>query len=337
MILSAGLVSAVTFSAAVIGGALGTFGVRAMAVKIGFVANPNPIVPQHTRPIAYLGGVGVSIGAIVAVIVLSLIGGLDNNFGAILSIGVPALLFLGLGVADDLRRFSAALKFTAQTLIAVVAVVQGMVYPFSGIAVIDDCLSMLFILVLVNAFNLIDVCDGLLAGLCVIIFLMLSQTDSPYAIVSLATAGACAGFLLFNFPPASIFLGDAGSHVLGFLAAALVLTGGHAHPAFSYWTTTLLVLAIPLFELGFLVVVRTRKGLSWFRGSPDHFSLRLQVAGLSRQQTVGSSWFASAVFAGIAWVAASSSIPGQVALIVVAGVLLIAAAVLLLRWEVEVP
>jgi UDP-GlcNAc:undecaprenyl-phosphate/decaprenyl-phosphate GlcNAc-1-phosphate transferase len=333
--MSAELLSATTFSTAIVGGALGTFGVRAVAVKIGFVSTPNPIVPQHIKPVAYLGGVGVSIGVAVMLASLAFVGVLQDGVRTVLSIGLPALLFLGLGIVDDLRRFSAAPKFVAQVVIALVAISLDVVFSFTGNGFIDGVLSTFLMLVLVNAFNLVDVCDGLLAGLCVIVFVVLSRINPPFALVSLSVAGACAGFLVFNFPPASIFLGDAGSHVLGFLAAALVLTGGGDTPAGSYWLTALLALTVPLFELGFLIAVRTRKGISWFKGSPDHFSLRLQVAGLTRKQTVGLAWSVSVMFSGIAWVASLSSTAGQVALLVLTALLLSAAAVLLLRWEVE--
>ncbi len=324
-----------SFSVAAGLGALGTWSVRRLAFRWGMVSKPNPIVPQHTTPVAYLGGVGIAFG--LTPVAAGMILTSDQPIivrAASMPYLLPAALFLVLGVADDLRQYSASAKFAFQTVIAVVAVMMGVDYPFTGGAFIDGAISVVCILVLVNAFNLTDVCDGLLGGLSVVVFLVIAWLDASLAPFALAAAGACAGFLVFNFPPASIFMGDAGSHFLGFLAAAMILSGGRSAPGWPYLGVACLILAVPLFELAFLIAVRTRKGLPWYRGSPDHFSLRLQAAGLSRRQTVAVAWTAGAMFAGGARVMPVVSSTGQLAIVSGATVLLGVFAVMLLRWEV---
>ena len=323
------------FFLAFLSGVVFTWLSRALALRIGFVSHPNPIVPQHTKPIAYLGGAGIVAGGAAVIVLLGYLGHLESTCWTIVRLGGCAFLYLLLGLVDDLVRLAPLPKFLVQAGLAVIAVLAATAYSFTGLWLIDMGLSTLVVLILVNAFNLIDVCDGLLAGLSVIVFVALSRTNPQFSLVALVVAGSCAGFLVFNFPPASIFLGDAGSHVLGFLAAAMTLTGGEATEATSYWMSLFLVLAIPLYELGFLIMIRSKKGIPWFMASPDHFSLRLQAAGLTRPQTIGVSWLAAAGFVGIAWVYSWTSIYGRLALFALATVMLATTTVVLTRWEVD--
>ena len=295
---------------------------RAIALRLGFVSHPNPIIPQHTNPVAYLGGAGLA----VAIVVVAYAG---RFFGTVpLYIWLPALLFLILGVIDDLRPFSAGRKLVLQSAIAALAVTLGFRADVSGIAVLDALIAFGWIIALVNAVNVTDVCDGLVAGVSVPLFLALALLNPARAPLAVAVAGACAGFLFFNRPPATIFLGDAGSHLLGFLAAVLTPLSSRSFPA------ALLVTGVFLFELVFLIFVRTRKGLRWWLGSRDHFALRLQAAGLSKTQTDLVAVGAGIVSAAMA-VAASAAHPYvQLALLAFAAILAIAAGRLLLRWEV---
>ena len=108
-------------------------------------------------------------------------------------------------------------------------------------------------------------------------------------------AGACAGFLVLNAPRASIFLGDAGSHFVGFLLAALSMQTVGGRDRFAEFTAVLLVLGVFLFELVFLVWARRRRGLSWWLGSDDHAAIRLQAAGLTVWSTDVVLWVCGAM------------------------------------------
>ena len=273
---------------AIVGGVVGTWLMRGIARRLGIVNHPNPIVPQHRRAVAYLGGVGVMLGiaaAVGATLVVSPTFEALRHTGPLSAWALGAVAFLVLGIADDLRAFSPGPKFALQLVIATVAALLGVRCPFTSFMPVNLTLSVLLILTAVNAFNLTDVCDGLLGSLCVVMFMFIGLLRPEVMPVAAAVAGACAGFLLLNAPPASIFLGDAGSHLLGFLAAALLLSGPEAGGRWPYSAQAALVLGVPLFELSFLIIVRRRKGLAWWRGSPDHFALRLQAAGFSRGQT----------------------------------------------------
>lgn len=175
------------------------------------------------------------------------------------------------------------------------AVGSGLVYPFTSHAGVDAALAIAAIVTVVNAVNLTDVCDGLVSGLSLLSLLAWTILAPSLAAWSAAAAGACFGFLIFNAPPARVFLGDAGSHWLGFMLIGLSLAATPQGPPARHAAATVLVCAIFLFELGLLIAIRTRKGIPFWRGSPDHFSLRLQAAGLSRRTTLIVSYIASTV------------------------------------------
>ncbi len=316
---------------AIAGGFAGTFLARAWARRVGFVNAPNPLVPQHTAPVAYLGGVGLALGIGAGLAVYGLAGGVVTA-----RLWLPAALVLALGVIDDRTVLRPGPKFALQALVAAWAVATGTRAELTGVAFLDAGVSWLWLLTAINAFNLTDVCDGLLASLSIVVFSVLAIQDPARGGTALVIAGATAGFLFWNRPRASIFLGDAGSHLLGFLAGALTLESLSA-PGTSPvrgLAGQALVMGVPLFELVFLTAVRARKGLPWWKGSPDHFSLRLQAAGLTRGQTdlVACAFAAAWAACGLA----VSRLEWPAALGVAAAALLSAgtAAAYLLRHEV---
>ncbi len=320
-------------------GMVATWGVRQFALARGMVNHPNPLVPQHRRPVAYLGGVAVFIAAAVAIAIAALARHLEwlpAREIATVRWAFPAALFLALGVVDDLHVLRARSKFAAQVIIALLATLMGARYPFTGLLAIDLIISALVILTLVNAYNLTDVCDGLVAALSIVFFAMvLLICHDGHSWFAASMVGACAGFLVFNRPPASIFLGDAGSHLLGFLTAATLLS----LPRTEAGTATdllrmVLLAAVPLFELAFLIVVRTRKGLACWRGSPDHFALRLQAAGLSRLQTDAVACCAALVLAALSIVLPSASLATELIALAAIALAVFFAWNALLRWEV---
>jgi UDP-GlcNAc:undecaprenyl-phosphate GlcNAc-1-phosphate transferase len=313
-------------------GALGTWLVRTATWRMGLVRQPNPIVPQHRRPIAHFGGLAI-YGAAAAVLAAARMAGTGGLEG-VDRIALPATAFLLLGVIDDIHRLSALPKFVLQLACAALAVSSGVVLPVTGVAIVDGAASAVFTVLVVNAFNLIDVCDGLASGLALVLLLCLAIGNPDVAVPALIVAGGCAGFLFFNFPPATIFLGDTGSQLLGFVAAALLLDGGRAAPPWPYAAQVMLFVGVPLFEVVFLVVVRGRKRLPFWRGSPDHFALRLQAAGLSQLQTDLVAWGAAALLGIAALALPHLSLPVQLALLLGVVTTLVACGALLLRWEV---
>jgi UDP-GlcNAc:undecaprenyl-phosphate GlcNAc-1-phosphate transferase len=301
-------------------GALCTTLVRRLAILTGFVARPNPLVPQHTQTVAYMGGVGIALAFALGYAAWPfLAGGMPTRELALLW---PALAFTLLGVVDDLLELRPLVKLGWQILLAGCAVAVGVHAAPGAPGIVSALLAMVWIVTLVNAVNLTDVCDGLVGGLAVIGFVTTALLEPSLAMPALLAAGACLGFLLLNAPPARIFMGDAGSHLLGFLFAAMALImvrqqGAQSIPA------ALLITGVFLFELALLIVIRRRKGIPWWRGSPDHFSLRLQAAGCNRWQTDLIAWTVAALLAlfALSWTRLSGAMQWVGMTIVVTGML----------------
>ena len=285
-------------------GLVGTWMVRALARKLSIVNQPNPIVPQHTKPTPYLGGVGLALG-FYGTFCLGAAAWWEIPY-AFASFDVLGALFLGLpailalGVLDDVVALRPSRKFLGQVLVAVALVVLGLQMRITGLGWVDGGLTTLWLVTMINAVNLTDVCDGLVAGLAVVWGVAMWFLLPQFGLVFGALTGASLGFLFFNAPPASIFLGDAGSHFLGLLMGLGGVWLVNDHGLWPGGASALLVAGVPLFELIFLVGVRLSKKIPWWRGSPDHFSLRLQAAGFSRWHTDLLAWSAGIVLAGAA-------------------------------------
>jgi UDP-GlcNAc:undecaprenyl-phosphate GlcNAc-1-phosphate transferase len=311
------------FGATLAGGVAATWLVRAAARRVGFVNEPNPIVPQHRKAVAYGGGLSV---------ILALGVGLAMSQKD-LCLLAPAGLAVLLGTLDDALRLPVAAKLAGQAVVAASLLAVAPVPFMTGFPQIDAAVACLAAIILMNAANLADVCDGLVGGLGAIALGALAVAADSLTL-GLAAASLLA-FLLFNLPPASIFLGDAGSHLVGLLLSFGALAVIERDGALAGGLISLLATAVFIFELVFLAAVRARKGLPFWRGSPDHFSLRLQAGPFSRRQTVAISWATGAVV-GAAAIFAHLSPPWVGRLFAAATfVMALAAACRLLRWEVR--
>lgn len=310
----------VIFTAAVIAGIACTLLARSVAWRFGITNSPNPIVAQHRQATAYLGGVAVGV-AIFAVMVSYIMffetNVLQENGRGVLLV-VPAISFLLLGLFDDLKPFQPATKLAWQILISIYAVSTGLYVPLTDILILDLALSVLWIVSLVNAFNVTDVCDGLVTGLAIVGLFLIAVLDPSLQIVCFVIAGACVGLLLLNAPPASIFLGDAGSHLLGFLiAGCTLLVFSNPECVLPIYAAPLIV-AVPLFELVFISVMRMQQGIPFWKGSPDHFALRLQAHGFSRWQTDVLAWIVAIGMGVIALLMSGYESTGQLVMIAIA-------------------
>jgi UDP-GlcNAc:undecaprenyl-phosphate GlcNAc-1-phosphate transferase len=248
-----------------------TQGCRRLATRTGFVAAPNPIVAAHTRAVPYLGGLAI-LGAAVPICVVAGLAASTGYSGLPASLLLFAGCMLALGTIDDFHPLEPAGKFLAQ-----VAICVAFIFASEGIHPVDAIGKLAFLLVLVNAFNLIDVMDGLLIVVSLVSIAGLAMGGLLAASDGLG-AGVLAAALIvafaFNRPPARIYLGDGGALALGSLLGGMYLRGPGSTPHAEL--LGLAVFAVPLLELSLLVVARSHRGLSPFRGSSDHFALRLQ-------------------------------------------------------------
>jgi UDP-GlcNAc:undecaprenyl-phosphate/decaprenyl-phosphate GlcNAc-1-phosphate transferase len=242
---------------------------------------PGPL-KRHTRRISRIGGVAVASAYAVGI----LLSGMASGLRWILL----ALFILWLtGIVDDLRGLSPALRLVAQTVAAsVLCLGYGFTLPWLGSSRFGWLITALFVVCLINAFNLLDGADGVAAGVAAVIAVgcLLYASHSPVSRTSAsALLGSCVGFLMFNFPPAKIFLGDSGSTSLGLIIA---FTGLELHQSASIASGGILVLPIfaglPLLDLLLAIVRRVRMGRSPFLGDRRHFyDLLLQKGWSSRR------------------------------------------------------
>ena len=296
--------------------------VRAAALKFGIVDRPDKNLKSHSAPVAYFGGIAIFLSFLGVLLIVSR-GKLTGFHGLLIGSG----LIFALGLIDDMNKLSVSVKFFVQASAAIVLVFSGIKVDFFGNPALNIVVSVLWTVGITNAFNLLDIMDGLSSGVAIIAGLVFFALGFAYGKVfspsaSLALAGACLGFLVFNFPPAKIFMGDAGSLFIGFMLAALSMTESYSSHNKLAVLAPLLILGVPLFDTLFVMWMRWRQGKPVYYGSPDHFPLRLRRAGLSLRQVLFVSYSAAGLL-GLAGFAVTLLSP--VASVVLYAVVLVAA------------
>jgi UDP-GlcNAc:undecaprenyl-phosphate/decaprenyl-phosphate GlcNAc-1-phosphate transferase len=214
-----------------------------------------------------------------------------------------ALGLLMVGVLDDKHELRPRDKFIGQLVVAAMVAGSGArITLFIPSVAFSYAVTILWILTVVNAFNFMDNMNGLCAGLGAIAawcFAFLAASDGQYlvALIAFLTFGALLGFLPYNFPHARAFLGDAGSHLVGYLLAVLAILPHFysvRHPRRWAVLIPLLVLAVPLADMAWVVMLRWRKGQPFYQGDTNHLSHRLVRRGLTQTQAVLVIWIAAA-------------------------------------------
>jgi UDP-GlcNAc:undecaprenyl-phosphate GlcNAc-1-phosphate transferase len=268
--------------------------IRSLARQSRFVALPVSD-RWHRRPVPLLGGVAM-IAAFAAALTVS-----APREASLIPLLICTGLMAALGLTDDVRATAPAAKLVGQMVIAGLVLSIASPIAITGWPVIDQLISFLWIIGITNAFNLLDNMDGLaagvasLAGLCYLA-LLLPYGGSAMTVSLAAFVGAALGFLVYNYPPASVFMGDGGSHFLGaFLAAATLfaMPGMQAQlvPAAVF---PILVLLVPIFDTTFVTLTRRLSGRSALVGGRDHTSHRLVALGASERVAILSLYVLAA-------------------------------------------
>ncbi len=309
--------------------AAATMPARAVASKLGYVDIPSDR-KMHECDTPYGGGAAMFIGVCVAVAVAALVPALRVYFvGSSEMLGVllaSAAIFI-VGLIDDFRSMSAPAKIAGQVLAASILYFAGVTMyqlklPFAGFIVLTPgvipLITALWVVALTNAINLIDGLDGLAAGLVAIaagslavygielqrLGLLPIQNIGP--LVAVIACGICLGFLPFNFHPARIFMGDAGSLLLGLLmSASTMVIGGRTAPAsgvtfffFAPLFIPFFILGVPLVDAAFAFVRRTARGQGFHAPDKDHIHHRLVRLGHGHRRTVAILWVWTALLCG---------------------------------------
>jgi UDP-GlcNAc:undecaprenyl-phosphate/decaprenyl-phosphate GlcNAc-1-phosphate transferase len=256
-----------------------------LATRLGCVAQPKED-RWHTRPTPTLGGLAVFIGFLLPILLLS-----PDYLSALPFFIIITQMFI-VGIYDDLHRINPATKLIGQIITAATAIYFGYSLQFFSWTPLDALLTAVWIIGLTNAVNLLDNMDGLAGGIALIAaiylaFLFHQQGDAQHAIMSLALAGALGGFLVHNFFPASIFMGDAGSLFIGAALSLLAVhANGQASNILSLIAVPTCILLVPILDTTLVTVTRLLRGQPVSQGGRDHASHRLVILGLSEPQAV---------------------------------------------------
>lgn len=268
---------------------------REAAIRFGIVDRPDGKLKNHRAPVPYLGGIAVYLSFLLAL-------ALTVEFRQeVLGILLAGSIVVILGLIDDLGALGPAVKLSGQ-VVAVLTLMKSSVTIKLGFLppVILLALSFLWLLAITNAFNLIDIMDGLASGVGLIAALILAIVAAAVGREEVGTllaglAGSLAGFLRYNLEPARIYLGDTGSLFVGLMLGALAMNNSYTSRNLVASVSPVVILGVPLFDMVFVMFIRWRRGIPVMRGSPDHFPLRLRKWRLTTRQTVAASYLASAL------------------------------------------
>lgn len=286
---------------------------KRLSFKVGAVDVPKDNRRMHKEPKALLGGLAIFYGFLVSVLCFGNFTLANGAFNFnLIGILVGALVVVVLGIFDDIKPRPALLKFVIQILAALIPVLLGVrVFavrnPFTGLLMaIPDWISIagsvLWIVGVTNAVNLIDGLDGLAAGVSSIaavallsILLIEHTTSITLLVMAAALAGACFGFLPYNFNPAKLFMGDTGATFLGFILACISIQG--PFKTYVAFAVPLLVLGLPIFDTLFAIIRRVLKHQPIMAPDRGHLHHRLIDRGFSHRSTVIILYGLSAILA----------------------------------------
>ena len=260
---------------------------RRVALRFGVTDNPNQRKLQ-THPVPLLGGAAIYLSFLLVLILYG-----DRAYvNQVVGIFVGATLISLMGIVDDRWGLGSYVKLLGQLLAAGILV-------YSGVQVrifrswLDIAITVFWVIGITNAFNLLDNMDGLAGGIAMIsaiFFTLLASMSDQYLVGALAAAlaGACAGFLVYNWNPAHIFMGDTGSLFIGFLLAAVgIKLRFPSNSVMITWMIPILVLGVPIFDTTLVFISRLRRGKNPLTTpGKDHLSHRLALLTGSRREAV---------------------------------------------------
>jgi len=282
---------------------------RRIALRLGIVDRPGPL-KTHRSPVPYLGGVAVFLGLVI--------GPVEAGRLALL---IPYGAALALGVVDDARGLAPRARLGTEVAIGIVAAV---VVP--GPALVKVATAVL-VVALLNAVNLLDGQDGLAAGACLVSAAAFAILGGDAAMVGLALAGALAAFLVFNAPPARMYLGDGGAYLIGTVLATLPALTENGTTDWSVWIATPLIVGLPLADTAIAIVRRSVARRPLFQGDRSHVYDQLVDQGWRVETSTAVCVLLQGVLAAVGVLAAGLAVTWALAITAAAllGVLVLAA------------
>ena len=285
--------------------------IRNLALRVGAVDAPTLARKAQKEPVPYLGGVAIAIGIVCASYASLLAVDFSMETLRLASfVLIPAIAISAMGLWDDLKGLEPWPRLVAQTVTGIIVAVILTATDTMGFAfdsqVLNYAITVLWIVGVCNSINFFDNHDGGAAGTVAVIafFLFFIAYDRQQVLVSalaIVTAGATAGFLIWNRHPAKIYMGDAGSLFLGIIISVLTIRlSPGVVPTYKSLSIPLFLMATPILDTTVAVTSRIARGISPFQGGRDHLSHRLMRKGLNRRVTAFTLWGLAAIYGAIA-------------------------------------
>ncbi len=282
--------------------------VKSFAYKIGAIDVPKDNRRMHKKPVPRLGGLAIFLGFMVSILLFVRI---DHQLKGIL---LGASIIAVLGVVDDMSPLRAYFKFCVQVAAALVAVFHGVVIeilsnpnvfasnPYWELNWLSIPITVLWIVGITNAVNLIDGLDGLACGVSTIsavsmLVIALLVSEGEVALVMASLVGACLGFMPYNRNPAKMFMGDTGSTFLGYILATISIQGLFKYYAIVSFAVPFLILGLPMFDTLFAIIRRLAHGQNPMAPDRGHIHHRLIDMGLNQKQAVAALYVISSSIA----------------------------------------
>ena len=288
--------------------------VKKLAISVNAIDIPKDGRRVHNKPVPVMGGLAIYIAFVLGIILYN--GILTTSQTGII---IGATIIVIGGIIDDIKDLRPKYKLLIQIIAAICLLMSGIrismitnpfseFYPFLSIGWINIPVTIIWIVGVTNAFNLIDGLDGLAAGIafisCVTLMIVsIINGRLEAAFLTVVLSGAILGFLPYNFNPASIFMGDTGSQLLGFLLAAISIEGAIKSATAFVIAVPILAFALPIYDTFFAMIRRKVNGRPMMQADKGHLHHRLLAMGLSQSQAVVILYFISAVLGGIAIIA----------------------------------
>jgi UDP-GlcNAc:undecaprenyl-phosphate GlcNAc-1-phosphate transferase len=297
---------------------------RRAALLFNIVDRPDGRLKHQSTPVPYFGGLAIYLSFLIS---LALVFEFRHD---VLGLVLSGTLMVMLGLIDDFGVLAPKAKLIGQLVAVFVLIKSGIRIEIAAFPDwLDILLTVFWMVGIINAFNIIDVMDGLAGGVGVIACLWLFvvavlNQDTMIAMMLAALAGSLCGFLRYNWHPAKIYMGDAGSLFLGLMVGALAMIGKYTVVNPVSILAPILILGVPVFDTLFVMYIRWLRGIPVFWGSPDHFALRLRHWALSVRQVALLSYLVGTLLGGIGVLMMFTS--SQTAVVLVGATMIVALA-----------
>ncbi len=262
---------------------------RKLGLRLNTVDQPDPTRKVHSIPTPRLGGVAIFLSTLIVTLLL----GEQYNVSQLAGILIGAALMSFMGLWDDRFSLPASIKLIGQVIALSLLIITGVSINILPHLLLNLLVTALWVVGITNAINLLDNMDGLSGGIAAIAaahFALMCAFTGQYLVgaLSVAVMAACIGFLIYNWTPATIFMGDSGALFLGFVLAAIgIKVDFPLNLPIVTWMVPLLVLAVPIFDTTLVTISRLKRGLNPLTTPGlDHTSHRLTYAGLTRREAV---------------------------------------------------